>query len=231
QDLTAMAITKKDHEKKERERCKTSSRSTTDHRLPSRIKGTAPFLLKTYDLLEEEEEKASGRRTISWNVGGTSFVVWFPAEFAELMLPRFFKHNNFSSFIRQLNTYGFRKISSKIWEFKHDKFKKGCRHLLGEITRKRSEPSLFPTYLKVHEDRYSRGQSLAEDQRRHLMLIEQSRNLLRQNMELKMQVSHYKDLQTRLLDFLSQFTSKPALQGQKACLVYETYHLKPSLQT
>ena len=80
----------------------------------SRIKSPAPFLSKTYDLLEEEEERGRreaiergswGQRVVSWTADGTGFVVWSPAEFSELMLPRYFKHNNFSSFIRQLNTY------------------------------------------------------------------------------------------------------------------------------
>lgn len=34
-----------------------------------------------------------------------SFVIWKPAEFARDVLPQCFKHNNLSSFIRQLNTY------------------------------------------------------------------------------------------------------------------------------
>ncbi|KAJ6396884.1 hypothetical protein OIU77_021839 [Salix suchowensis] len=113
-----------------------------------------PFLSKTFDLVEEGgADGVAGhphsKRIVSWNAEGNGFIVWSPAEFSELTLPRFFKHNNFSSFIRQLNTYGFKKTSSKQWEFKHEKFLKGRRHMLVEITRKKCEPSAFPAYLKA----------------------------------------------------------------------------------
>lgn len=65
----------------------------------------APFLLKTYDLVEQGIEGEDGIKIVSWNEEGNGFVVWSPAEFSELTLPKYFKHNNFSSFIRQLNTY------------------------------------------------------------------------------------------------------------------------------
>ena len=61
----------------------------------------APFLLKTYEMVDDHLTNG----VVSWSRTGHSFVVWNPPEFAGDLLPKYFKHNNFSSFIRQLNTY------------------------------------------------------------------------------------------------------------------------------
>ena len=63
--------------------------------------GPAPFLTKTFQLVDDHRTD----HVVSWGEDGATFVVWRPPEFARDLLPNYFKHNNFSSFVRQLNTY------------------------------------------------------------------------------------------------------------------------------
>ncbi|XP_052179594.1 heat stress transcription factor B-2a [Diospyros lotus] len=95
-----------------------------------------PFLTKTYQLVDDRNIDD----VISWNEDGSTFIVWNPAEFARDLLPKYFKHNNFSSFVRQLNTYGFRKIVPDRWEFSNECFRRGEKRLLCDIQRRKVTP-------------------------------------------------------------------------------------------
>lgn len=102
------------------------------------------FLEKLFVILEDE----SIQDIISWQSDGNSFIIKKPTDLEEIVLPKYFKHNNIQSFVRQLNMYSFSKTrhDSNFREFKQPKFMKGRRDLLHLIKRKQSFPT--PTVIE-----------------------------------------------------------------------------------
>ncbi|XP_078123859.1 heat shock factor protein 1-like isoform X2 [Sander vitreus] len=106
--------------------------------------GNVPaFLTKLWTLVEDPDTDP----LICWSPSGTSFHVFDQGRFSKEVLPKFFKHNNMASFIRQLNMYGFRKVvhieqgglvkpEKDDTEFQHPFFIRGQEGLLDNIKRK-----------------------------------------------------------------------------------------------
>ncbi|KAJ5580092.1 uncharacterized protein N7459_006077 [Penicillium hispanicum] len=112
------------------------------------------FIHKLYNMLED----SSIQHLISWSNTNDSFVMSPTSEFSKV-LAQYFKHTNISSFVRQLNMYGFHKVSdvfhtgspdSALWEFKHGNgnFKRGDLVGLREIKRRASRHAL------IHRDSF-----------------------------------------------------------------------------
>ncbi|KAG6411253.1 hypothetical protein SASPL_129331 [Salvia splendens] len=97
--------------------------------------GPPAFLKKTYEMVDDARTDS----IISWSLTRDSFIVWDPHKFSADLLPKHFKHNNFSSFVRQLNTYRFRKVDPDRWEFRSEGFEQGKRHLLKHMTRRKNK--------------------------------------------------------------------------------------------
>ncbi|TGO42582.1 hypothetical protein BHYA_0007g00850 [Botrytis hyacinthi] len=71
----------------------------------SKRKQIPPFVQKLSSFLDESKNT----ELIRWSDRGDSFVVLDEDEFAKTLIPELFKHNNYASFVRQLNMYGFHK--------------------------------------------------------------------------------------------------------------------------
>jgi hypothetical protein len=65
------------------------------------IKRDMSFLMKLYSILESEEYN----HIIDWGGEGKYFIVKKISEFTEQVLPKFFKHSNFASFVRQVKSF------------------------------------------------------------------------------------------------------------------------------
>ncbi|KAI8384824.1 uncharacterized protein BYT42DRAFT_612494 [Radiomyces spectabilis] len=104
-----------------------------------------PFLNKLYNMVNDP----ASDDLIRWADDGMSFIVTRHEDFARTVLPRFFKHGNFSSFVRQLNMYGFHKVphlqqgvlqkdnASERWEFSNPNFQRNQPDLMLLVTRKK----------------------------------------------------------------------------------------------
>nr|KIR88443.1 hypothetical protein I308_01510 [Cryptococcus tetragattii IND107] len=96
-------------------------------------------------MLEDEDIAKTG--LIYWSAKGTTFTCPNPTEFSKVVLPRYFKHNNWHSFVRQLNMYSYvndiysTSTDPQAWEFRHSLFRRGEAHLLPSIKRKSSRSS------------------------------------------------------------------------------------------
>uniref|UniRef100_A0AC34R350 HSF-type DNA-binding domain-containing protein n=1 Tax=Panagrolaimus sp. JU765 TaxID=591449 RepID=A0AC34R350_9BILA len=108
------------------------------------VKALPVFLVKLLKMLEDPELQ----HILCWDESGQSFHIIDSSTFSEEVLPQYFKHRNLNSFVRQLNFYGFRKLTSvdktslyymensvDDLHFMHSKFVRGLPQLMFEIKR------------------------------------------------------------------------------------------------
>uniref|UniRef100_A0A8C0GFQ3 Heat shock transcription factor 1 n=1 Tax=Chelonoidis abingdonii TaxID=106734 RepID=A0A8C0GFQ3_CHEAB len=110
---------------------------------PGAVHNVPPSSPRLWTLVEDPDTDP----LICWSPSGNSFHVFDQGQFAKEVLPKYFKHNNMASFVRQLNMYGFRKVvhieqgglvkpEKDDTEFQHPYFIRGQEQLLENIKRK-----------------------------------------------------------------------------------------------
>jgi hypothetical protein len=106
-----------------------SSAESTTSESPAELPKAPAFLTKLWQIVGESS-------SIVWDDGGTTFTIQSPQELEKAVLPRFFRGAKFSSFQRQLNYFGFRKVARHGFSYSHHLFQRGKPHMLAQIKRK-----------------------------------------------------------------------------------------------
>mmetsp|Transcript_10399 Transcript_10399/g.20928 ORF Transcript_10399/g.20928 Transcript_10399/m.20928 type:complete len:465 (+) Transcript_10399:303-1697(+) len=142
------------------------------------------FLQKTWSMINNCDPEIC-----EWSEDGETFIVKEPERFASSVIPKFFKHNKFSSFVRQLNFYGFRKVKNERvrideeleaaecnhWRFRHEKFRRGRPDLLKEIKKTShavAEKEDVDSLKKEVKELRSRLSDMSDDVTRLTSLVE-----------------------------------------------------------
>ena len=71
-------------------------------------KAEPSFLVKLYKILNENEYNPY----IHWSTDGKSIIISDSNGLTKKVLPKFYNHHNFASFVRQLNMYNFHKVKT-----------------------------------------------------------------------------------------------------------------------
>ena len=106
------------------------------------------FLTKLHDILSDN----SYINIIHWDNEGKRIIVCDVINLCNVVLPKFYKHHNYSSFVRQLNMYGFRKSKGIIKEgeaYEHEKFcAKSTNEEINKIVRQSKKMKVLANYIK-----------------------------------------------------------------------------------
>ncbi|KAI9300748.1 HSF-type DNA-binding-domain-containing protein [Cunninghamella echinulata] len=110
---------------------------SNDKRLPA-------FIKKLWIIVNDEKLD----HIIYWSNDNNAICISDSTVFSEVILPKYFKHNNWHSFVRQLNLDYANGRQETVWQFKHPYFKK--KNTLNDLLLIRRKTSkLNPTATTV----------------------------------------------------------------------------------
>lgn len=113
---------------------------------PHRRRGgvSIAFPIKLHAVLDQVEADGLGH-VISWQPHGRCFVVHKPKEFVDHVMPKYFRQTKLTSFQRQLNLYGFSRLTrgNDAGGYYHELFLRGKEYLCKKMTRTKVKGTRF----------------------------------------------------------------------------------------
>ncbi|RBQ67966.1 hypothetical protein VDGD_02250 [Verticillium dahliae] len=161
---------------------------------------------------------------VRWGNEGDTFVILETDKFTNDILPKHFKHSNFSSFVRQLNKYDFHKLrrndennespyGKQAWEFKHAAFRADRKDNLDNIRRKapaqrKAQPTedSFTTNQSINllqETLFAQQQQVQALQEQFVELSRANKTLVHEVHSLQKTIDVQRQSTHELLNFLS----------------------------
>ena len=101
---------------------------------------TQPFPEKLFEMLSQESpETPDLNSSVYWLPHGRAFIVRKPKMFTAQIMPKYFRQTKLTSFQRQLNLYGFRRITQgpDSGAYYHELFLRGKPHLCMRMVRQK----------------------------------------------------------------------------------------------
>ena len=172
------------------------------------------FLSKLYDILNDNAYK----KIICWNNEGTCIIISDMNKFCNNVLPKYFKHNNYSSFVRQLNIYGFRKcqgLTKDEERYENEKFnKKITKEEITKLKRHNKKIELFSNFIKNNDKINSKdNEELSINNENDILkfLLEKNEENKNNITELKKEVLELKNQKQFLIDQMKTFKDGHAI--------------------
>ena len=104
-----------------------------------------------HDILKDNTFK----EIIHWDTDGKRVIISDVVNLCNIVLPKFYKHHNYSSFVRQLNMYGFHKskgIMKKGESYELDKFiRESTKEEINQIVRPNKKVKNLVEYIKTSQ--------------------------------------------------------------------------------